>query len=1241
MRSIARFAKRGVWLVAFLFAAVVCQAQEFRATLTGVVTDPSGALIPGTVITATNVESGTKFTGKTSTKGVYYINYVLPGVYTITAEAKGFKTDVQEQVTLFTAQTFNQNFQLSVGNAGDTVTVSDAPPMLETSTGSGGTVLGARELENVPLNGGQAYSLIGTTPGSQVTSQAGPNGNSGSRGWDVSSSYSLGGGVNGTNQFTLNGANITSQFSYDNHSAGEWTVSPNIDSVQEVNVMTQTYDARFGRTSGGTINVDTKSGGNQFHGTAHYAYEDGGLFGANINQFIINDIPRQQQVQNQFWITAGGPIIKNKLFFFFGFEGYRQSIAGGKLENVAPAYLRPGFNGNAGVDFSLIQTYDSTEFPNGLPIYQPGTATCKSGGPVTSCNTNNIAQTQFAGNAIPANMISPISTALLKYIPLPNIAANANLAKGYNYIANTPDLYDYNQPQIRVDYNLTDKTKLYSYFLYWKGSEYRSNNGLSGPAANGNINWIHQNYVATQDITHTFSPSLTADFKIAFDRFYESSPNSNYAEQPSPTSIGLAMPLPATTSRSIVPQFNVGDDWGTGLISNNAFFGNNINNDVTNNFAFNVDFTKTHGRHTMEIGGEIDEFQFGGFPSGGGNPNGTFGFGSGFTQYNPQNEHCYKDTTGQCTATDNQNGSALASFYLGLPTGGSVDWIGSIMEGYPVYAAYFQDNWRVTPKLTMNMGFRYDVQRGLRERHNNLNRGLCLTCVNPLTNDATYQANVKNTANLATWSAAGIATSSLSQVLGGLQFAGTDGQSRDAYDTDWSNAGPRFGIAYQINAKTVIRGGYGIMYSYGLEGGSSIGDSQPTNYTTSTDGGNTPTTGFQSGNPYASGLLKPTGNSLGLLTDVGNGTIQADFPNRKIPIEQVMSLGFQRELPGATVLDVSYAGNLTNRLRVNLWRNGVATKAMEDRAIADPSYYDQQVPNPYYGVAGMSGPGQCGTVQTIKAIALLLPGSQYCSANGNGPGLIGQYNAPLGGNFYHALLVKLSKRVVGGSARGFSYQIAYTWSKSMDADGYRNGWPYQDIERYHQLNGSDRTHVLAVTSVYDLPFGHGRTFLSNSNGLVDRLIGGWTLSGVFTAQSGTPVSINTGFYYNCQGGSYASPKGSTLGHWINQDQSCYTSVPDYGYGVLVQNIDSVRTPTQPNLDASLQKTTRIFGRLGFDLRLDAFNATNSRLLGGPDTNPNDGPATYSPNGGWSGFGTVGPNQANFARILQIGGKLSF
>jgi hypothetical protein len=1243
--SLATSLKRGACLAAFVLTAFACQAQEFRATLTGEVSDSTGALVPGATVTATNIDSGTVYKGKTTGRGVYSINYVLPGDYTITAEAKGFKTAKQDRVTMLAAQTFNQNFSLAIGSAGETVEVTGAPPQLETTTASGGNVIGARELENVPLNGGQAYALIGTTPGSQVTSQAGPGGNSGTRGWDVSNSYSLGGGIVGNNQFTLNGANITSQFGYDNHSPGEWTVSPNVDSIQEVNVMTTSYDARFGRTSGGTVNVVSKSGGNQYHATARYAYE-GGLFGADTYTNNLTGTPRQGQTQNQFWLTAGGPIIKNKLFIFFGFEGYRQSIAGTTLENVAPAFLRPSYNGNAGVDFGLVGSMDAQDFPNGLPVFEPGTATCLDGGPVTACNSNHVAQTEFPNDTLPSTDINATSLALLKYLPLPNITSAANLVNGPNFLGHTPSLYDYNQPQVRVDYNLSDKTKLYSYFLYWKGKEFRSGNGLSGPAENGNINWLHQNWVATQDVTHVFSPTLTADFKVAFDRFFESSPDGDLAELPTPSSLGLSMPLPGTTNLSVVPEFRISDGWGTGYLSNNTVFGNNLNADVTNNFTLNVDVTKTKGAHTLEIGGEVDEFQFGGLPDGGGHPNGTFEFDSGWTQYNPHNANCYSPTGApntSCTSLqNNQNGSSLASFYLGQPGSGNVDWIYSIMEGYPVYAAYAQDNWRVTPKMSLNFGIRYDVQRGLRERHNHLNRGLCLTCVNPVTNDPAYQANLASSSNAAAWTAAGITPSSLTQVLGGVQFAGATGESRDAYNTDWSNIGPRFGFAYQINSKTVLRGGYGIMYSYGLEGGSSVGETQSTSYTASTDGGNTPTGNFNTGSPFSSGLLKPTGNTLGLETDLGNGGVQVDFPGRKIPIEQIMSLGFQRALPSSMVLDVRFAGNYTKRLRTFLWVDGTATLAQENQAIADPAYFNQQVPNPYYGVANMSGPGQCGTGTTIPAIELMEPLSQYCSPGGTG--LVGEYNAPIGGNFYNGLEVKLDKRVSGGAGRGLSFQLAYTYSKTINEDGYRNGWPYQDPEQIHQLAGTDRTHVLTVTSVYDLPFGKGRTFLTNSNRLVNSLVGNWTASGVFSAQSGTPVGLNTGWDYTCNH-SYKPTGGSTLGHWFStagaDPTSCWSGLSPYELQPIVSTTAQVRNPTMPNLDASIQKSTAITSRLNFDLRLDAFNVTNGVLFGGPDTNPGDGPAEYHVGSGWSGFGTVGASQKNFPRILQVSGKLSF
>lgn len=1293
-------------------------AQEFRATLTGTVTDPDGRVIAGATVVATNNETGSSYTAQSSDAGVYYIPYVVPGTYTVNASATGFKTAVQDKVLLLAGKYFGQNFKLQVGGIGEKVEVTTAPPMIETENGSGGTILDERTLQNVPVNGRQVYMLIGTVPGSQFTqTQFGPGGNSGTRGWDNTNQYIMGGGVDptgqdntgnsgGFNQFTLNGTNITQQISYGNQGAGTWNVSPTLDSVQEVNVMTNTYDARYGRTTGGTVNVVTKNGTNAFHGELVENYKDGSLFDANTttNVFVAG-LPTQQQVENQFGGTFGGPIIKNKVWFFASFEGYRQSIQNTVTGNLPPAYLRPGYNGNPGVDFGLVQTMDPGYMSGGvqadpyvlygLTLFQPGDSTNPSnpnnaicsptfstGGPPSTCgNSTNLVQNVFPftggtgnGALIPASQINNTANLMLQagYVPLPNVGGAENYIGGFgepaNFFAISPDYYSYNQPMFRVDYNTSDKTKWYSFFGWQKGHERRSNNGLTGLLANGNYT-ERDSYTASQDMTHTFSPTLLADFKLSFSRFQNRNANGLFSEAKPGSTLGLTITPPPVTKLQDVPEIN-------GILTNansgdSTIFGNQNDLEASTNVAFDADFTKSRGSHNLHFGGGIFYYTYGNPINGTvtNNANGEFGFTGQWTQFDPLNSNCYQPASlgltpsASCSGDYAPNGSSWADFLLGLPGGGHVNWNDSLFDYQPVWNLYFQDDWKITHRLTVNLGLRYDVQVGLKERYNELPRGFCETCVNPITSDGVYQANIANAGNLAAWQAAGINTSALSQVLGTIAPAGQNGHAKSAYDTDWSNIAPRIGFAFAVNPKTVVRGGWGLMYGGGLEGGSPIGYQQTTNYLASTDGNVDPNQGgaapgslatgpYGLGTPfpataaYPLGLQPPVGSAGLALAGVGGGGLQVDSSARKIPRTQVMSFGVQRELPSQMALDVHFASNYTSRLRATLWENGIISYPELQYALAQgSSVYSKQLPNPYYGVFSESFPGGCGQSASIPALALLLPWSQYCGFDSAPP--VGIYNAPIGKNWYNGLEVKVTKR----TSHGLTLNLAYTYSKNMDGSGYQNGYPYQDANEVHWISQFDRTHVLAVTGVYDLPFGKGRTLLSAAPRALDYVVGGWTLGWSFAAQSGTPIGINSGFNYSC---SFAPPHGTSVAQWLNPQLTspdCFTSVPHIGgsgytYNTTPSYSTIVRNYTVPNLDLSLQKDFRITEKIKFSLRGEAFNALNSVLLGGPDNSPTDGPASLFTNSTtgksyWTGFGTVGPDQLNFPRNLRISGKIIF
>ena len=1187
-------------LVLLAFNARKGISQEFRATMTGTVSDPSGAFVPGATVDAVNTSTQQNYTTTTTGKGVYFIPYMLPGTYTVSVKSAGFKTQEQDNVVLQAGKSTGLNFALQVGAASQTVDVSATPPLIETANGSGGTVLTQREIENAPLNGRQIYTLLGTTPGSQfLQTQFGAQGYSGTRAWDVSNNYTLGGGVAGYQQFTLDGANITMQA---HGSQGTWEMAPNVDALQEVNVMTTTYDARFGRTGGGTVNMVTKSGSNAFHGDV-YEYFENGFLNANNFENNLNGIPRQNLHQNQFGGTFGGPVKKDKIFFFGSYEEYLEHIPFTTVTSVPPAFLRP--SSGSGVNFTA----------SGYTIYDPNTTVCTApGGTLGNCPGNAYARTEFPNDTIPASRINSIGAAVLNLYPQPNTGGPNALQN--NYIANVPDKYKYWQPMVRVDYDTSDKTRWYSTFAYQHGTEFRNVSGFPAPAENGNINTLRQDLVASQDMTHIFSPTLLADFKASFTRFIDSFPNGDLANPVNPSSIGLNMPVVPTTTLRQLPEFTTSQIYP-------QVVGNNVNNDVFNTTYFDNDWTKTLSNHTIHFGGEVAFFQYGN-PNSVGRPDGYFQFGTQNTQYNPLQRN---------TLPGINDGFDVADMLLGYPASGGLDFNTTTIQGFPFWALYVQDDWKVTQKLTLNIGLRYDLQAGLRERYNRLNRGMCFTCVNPISSQPQYQANLA--ADAPALLAAGINPASLSSVYGGLTFPGVNGNSKDAYDTDWSNIQPRFGFAYALNSKTVIRGGYGIFYAVGLEGGSATGFNISTPYTNTLNGGVTPTNYFASGSPFPVGYQVPVGNSLGLLTALGNGT-SIDFPGRRIPRSQEFSLGFQRELPWQMVLDARYAGNYTDRLRVFVWDNGTLTYAQLQQGIANPTLFNEQVPNPYYGVPGIPPSSNCGSHPTVSRITLLLPLSQYC-------GLIGQYNDPLGKQNYNALEVKLNKRYSGG----LSTQISYTYSKTMQATGYQNGWPYQDPSLKYQVAGSDRTHVFSATTEWALPIGKGSNLLlSNASGVLGAVVNGWSVNFILSAETGFPVSLNTGYYYNCNH-SYTPDGGPKLNDYIYNNYSngsplgCWSSIPQYGLSNLPNQISTLRQPSIVNLDFALHKDFRVTESTRIQLRGEALNLTNTVLFPGPDNNPGDGPPRTNSNGTYSGFGSVNLYQQNFPRIVQLSLKFLF
>lgn len=1129
----------------FLMLAVSLSAQEFRAAITGTVTDQQGAVAPNVRIEARNLETNVTVATVTNETGTYVLPFLPTGIYTLSATLEGFKRAVRDKIELRVGDRLRVDFQMEVGGVTEQITVAAQAELLETATASKGQVIDSVKVRDLPLLGRNPFMLATIAGGVQYTPSLASRSN---RPFDNGGmdTFSINGGRQTTNEFLLDGVPDTN---VETTSPSNLSFVPSPDATEEFKVQTNTYDAQYGRTGGGVINVSLKSGTNRLHGTL-YEYWRNDILNANSFETNLAGGRKTAFRWNQPGLQFDGPVYlpkiydgRNRTFFMYSWEAIRSSIPYPQTYTVPTLEQRQG-------DFS------KTVQANGQPItiYDPLT-TQQSGSAYT--------RQPLPGNRVPASRMDPVAIKLLDYIPRPN--APGTTAGFYNLISTpNPRTDAYDQHIIRIDQMLNDRHKFFSRYVRGNRHELNSDAGFPHPATPWYGHW-RINQGGNFDLTSTVSPTRVLSTRLGYIRHQFAI--AQYGDGFDATLLGFPASLIAQLPRKFFPRISY-TDYTT--------FGppRSIGSEFTFSDTWSAAETVNQvvGPHSLKFGVEFRVmFNNQQMPT---SSFGDFSFNKGFTQRDP-------------LRGDAASGNAFASLLLGYPSGGSVPYNVAPAYSNRYYVVFFQDDWRVSRKLTLNLGLRWDYESPQSERFNQQNRGFDATAANP-------------------FRVPGM------QLKGGLLF--TDAGNRLPFTRDLNNFQPRLGVAYQFRSTTVFRAGYGMSHLPTFDTGGNSGFSVSTPFVSSTDGGLTPAGSLR--NPYPNGIVLPPGRTQGLATLVGRG-FSYGFVERKIPYVHQFSVGFQQELPWRVLVDASYVGSRTRSLQTSKSINEISAEQLKlgtDLLTL--------VPNPFEGLL----PGTAYNGRTVTRQQLLRPFPQF--------GGITENHRPLGQTWYNSLQLRVEKRL----SAGFHFLMSYTLSKSIEAVGYLNAQDrLGDLARV--LTSVDAPMRLNLTGAYELPF-----FKTGSR-LARTLLGGWQLNAIATFQSGLPVSAPGGAY-----STGVSPKLTghqrTRAHWFNTctlsltgvRQNCisanepvaFTVQPPYTLRALSTRFPDVRTKRPGILDFSVFKSIPLHEELKLQFRAESFNALNTPWFGSPNTTL-----------GSAAFGSVSPSQANDPRNVQLVLKLVF
>ena len=1186
-------------IIISLALGVCAWPQEFRATLNGKVTDPSGSPIPRASVRAVNRATHVSQETKTGNDGLYVIPFLEPGVYDVQVTASGFQTMNRQNITLEVSQALNLPIQMTVGQMTQEVTVSGEQEIIQTRDSSNGLVFDPVKTQELPLNGRQSYMLLTLTPGVIFTQeQFGASGFSGTRGWDVNASYKFNGARagNGNNVFLMNGSIISNEGS-------TWEFAPSVEAIAEFNALTTVFDGQYGHEAGGVVNTIIKSGTNNWHGDV-YDYLRNRVLDANSFQNNFAGQPKGRHNQNQFGGIVGGPVRKEKDFVFGSYEGWQEVVPFPAQGTTVPLDLRDG-GGWAN---------------HQITIFDPLT-THPCGASNEPCSQSTYWRNPFPGDVIPSNRISPVGQKILSYLPAPNSPGQGAGAITNDFVGSKSEgRYWYNQAIARWDHVFGEKDKFYVMYSYFHGYEFRSSTGFDKPVATGNTDNNRTFNGIFLDDTHVLGPGAILDLRANYFRFTQLTPGYNdQALQITPQSVGITGLIHApTVGKAVIPNINING------ISGPLFGSGSINWQPYNSWQFLPNLSWTKGAHALHFGFEA-RYESRGIQSLG-DAYGTLTFGSALTR---------QATDRSLTASDN---FGIASLLLGIPTSGSVSNNVTEYLSREYYAGYVQDDWRVSDRLTLNIGARYEVQLPYLERYNRMDSAFDINKISPL--NAQLQA---------AWAQAASAYNATNPKYpypappaafrGAYTFAGVNGAPRRQFYTDWTTAAPRFGFAYRVGQKTVIRGGVGVFYqSMTQTGNSTTGFSATTNYQSTFDNGVTPSAcangGCQNGaptgpysivNPFPNGLTAAPGAALGDLSNLGQGS-NGNTLQYKVPRTYQYTLGFQRQLSKSLVIDVRFAGNFAGNTTTGHdlgFPQDAAGLALQRAAIADPSIFSNPLPNPFLGL--LPNTTGLGTATTVSRSSLLQMWPLW--------GGISDSNVSRATFRSDALQLRFEKRASGAeSALGETrFTLAWTFGKEYAllccaGPSFVNG----DGNLRYQLDSNNKSQQVSFHGVWDLPFGKGRKFASGVHGISDKVASGWRVDYIATYISGFPVGLPNLINY-C--GKWTNGSAQNEFHWFNNDPSCYAQFPANAGALSYlppRFSGNVNNPAAPQFSVAIAKDISFRERYKVNFRAESFNISNTAIRPGPSTTF---PGTT--------FGVLPETQQNFPRLVQLALKLFF